>query len=99
MTDVAGAFLLGLLSASSLGLGALTSRFWRPTNFVLGLLTAFGAGSEAREDGKPSGYYACMDALVEVHDEPELDRALAVDARIVGVNQRRRQSASSLSQG
>ena len=26
--------------------------------------------------------------LVEVHDEPELDRALAVGARLVGVNQR-----------
>ena len=26
--------------------------------------------------------------LVEVHDEPELDRALAVDARLIGVNQR-----------
>jgi indole-3-glycerol phosphate synthase len=29
-----------------------------------------------------------LDALVEVHDEAELDRALAVDARLVGVNQR-----------
>ena len=29
-----------------------------------------------------------MDALVEVHDDAELARALAVDARIVGVNQR-----------
>ena len=27
-------------------------------------------------------------ALVEVHDQPELERALAVDARVVGVNQR-----------
>lgn len=29
-----------------------------------------------------------LDALVEVHDETELDRALAVGARMVGVNQR-----------
>lgn len=29
-----------------------------------------------------------LDALVEVHDEAELDRALAVDADLVGVNQR-----------
>ena len=29
-----------------------------------------------------------LDVLVEIHDEAELDRALAVDARLVGVNQR-----------
>ena len=29
-----------------------------------------------------------LDALVEVHDEAELDRAMAVGARLVGVNQR-----------
>jgi indole-3-glycerol phosphate synthase len=29
-----------------------------------------------------------MDALVEVHDEPELERALTAGARVVGVNQR-----------
>jgi indole-3-glycerol phosphate synthase len=29
-----------------------------------------------------------LDALVEVHDEAELDRALAVEATVVGVNQR-----------
>lgn len=29
-----------------------------------------------------------LDVLVEVHDEPELERALAVGARVVGVNQR-----------
>jgi CRP-like cAMP-binding protein len=42
---VLGAFLLGVVSAAPLGLGALTARFWKPTNFVLGLLTAFGAGA------------------------------------------------------
>jgi CRP-like cAMP-binding protein len=45
VTDVIGAFGLGVLSAASLGLGALTARLWRPTNFILGLLTAFGAGA------------------------------------------------------
>ena len=29
-----------------------------------------------------------MDALVEIHDEAELERALAVDATLIGVNQR-----------
>jgi indole-3-glycerol phosphate synthase len=29
-----------------------------------------------------------LDALVEVHDEPEVDAALAVDASLIGVNQR-----------
>ncbi|MDZ7673603.1 MAG: indole-3-glycerol phosphate synthase TrpC [Acidimicrobiales bacterium] len=29
-----------------------------------------------------------LDALVEIHDEPELERALAVGATLVGVNQR-----------
>ncbi len=45
MTEVLGAFILGVVSASSLGLGAATARIWKPTNFVLGLLTAFGAGA------------------------------------------------------
>ena len=43
--DVVNAFLLGVFSAASLGLGAFTARLWKPTNFVLGLLTAFGAGA------------------------------------------------------
>jgi indole-3-glycerol phosphate synthase len=29
-----------------------------------------------------------LDVLVEIHDEPELERALAVDATLIGVNQR-----------
>ena len=29
-----------------------------------------------------------MDALVEIHDEPELDRALGIDATFIGVNNR-----------
>jgi indole-3-glycerol phosphate synthase len=29
-----------------------------------------------------------LDCLVEVHDEPELDRALAVDADVIGINNR-----------
>jgi CRP-like cAMP-binding protein len=45
VTEVIGAFILGVVSASSLGLGAATARIWKPTNFILGLLTAFGAGA------------------------------------------------------
>src|SRR3546814_17233935 len=29
-----------------------------------------------------------LDALVEIHDEAELERALAVDSELIGVNQR-----------
>jgi len=42
-------------------------------------LTAFGGGAEPREDGKPSGYYGCMDALVD------FDKPLVAAARGVGV--------------
>ena len=45
VTEVLGAFALGVVSASSLGFGAVTAGFWKPTNFLLGLLTAFGAGA------------------------------------------------------
>lgn len=47
----------------------------------------------ALDDGELRDYYALagelgLDALVEVHDEAELDRALKVGAALVGVNQR-----------
>jgi indole-3-glycerol phosphate synthase len=47
----------------------------------------------ALDDGELAGLHALaveigLDALVEVPDEPELDRALAAGATLVGVNQR-----------
>lgn len=47
----------------------------------------------ALHDAELRGYASCaaalgMDALVEVHDEAELERALAAGATLVGVNQR-----------
>ena len=47
----------------------------------------------ALDDDELAGFHALatevgLDALVEVHDEPELERALAVGATLVGVNQR-----------
>lgn len=42
-------------------------------------LTAFGGGGAPREDGRPSGYYGCMEALVA------FDKPLVAAARGVGV--------------
>jgi indole-3-glycerol phosphate synthase len=47
----------------------------------------------ALSDGELRDFHAAatdvgLDVLVEIHDEPELDRALAVGATLVGVNQR-----------
>ena len=42
-------------------------------------LTAFGKASEPREDGKPNGYYGCMDALFA------FDKPLLAAAKGVGV--------------
>lgn len=39
------AFLMGIISACSLPLGALTSVFWRPTDRVVAFLMAFGGGA------------------------------------------------------
>jgi len=43
--------------------------------------------AEARRCLELAGSLA-MDVVVEVHDEPELDRALALGARIIGINNR-----------
>lgn len=44
--SVAGtAFLMGLISACSLPLGAVTSVFWRPTDRTVAFLMAFGGGA------------------------------------------------------
>lgn len=45
MSDVLMAIGLGALSAASLPLGAVTARLWHPTDRILGVLTAFGAGA------------------------------------------------------
>ena len=45
-------------------------------------------GRRARATSTRSPREVGLDALVEVHDEPELERALAVGATFVGVNQR-----------
>ena len=47
----------------------------------------------ALDDAELSAFHALavevgLDALVEIHDEPELERALAVGATLIGVNQR-----------
>jgi enoyl-CoA hydratase/carnithine racemase len=49
-------------------------------NFSAGQdLTAFGGGGEPREDGQQSGYYGCMEAVVE------FEKPLVAAARGVGV--------------
>ncbi len=53
---------------------------------VLLILAALDDG-EARELAAVADAYG-MDALVEVHDDAELDRALALGARLVGINNR-----------
>lgn len=53
---------------------------------VLLIVTALDDGELARLHGLAAELG--LAALVEVHDEPELERALAAGARIVGVNQR-----------
>ena len=47
----------------------------------------------ALDDEKLEGLYKAargldLDCLVEVHDEPELERALAIDAEVIGINNR-----------
>jgi len=47
----------------------------------------------ALDDDELRGFHAAatgvgLDVLVEIHDEPELDRALAAGATLIGVNQR-----------
>jgi CRP-like cAMP-binding protein len=39
------AFLMGLISASSLPMGAVTAAFWRPSDRVTAMLMAFGGGA------------------------------------------------------
>lgn len=51
------------------------------------LIAALLDESELRRLRELAAYYK-MAALVEVHDEPELDRALASGAEIIGVNNR-----------
>ncbi|NEQ44078.1 MAG: cyclic nucleotide-binding domain-containing protein [Leptolyngbya sp. SIOISBB] len=45
LAPVLQAFWSGLLSAASMPLGTITSRFWRPSGRLVGSLTAFGAGA------------------------------------------------------
>ncbi|MBT3360010.1 MAG: indole-3-glycerol phosphate synthase TrpC [Rhodospirillales bacterium] len=53
---------------------------------ILIIMAAIGDGQAAELAAAASEYG--MDALIEVHDESELDRALDVDGRLLGVNNR-----------
>lgn len=53
---------------------------------ILVILAAVGDG-QAAELVAAAGEYG-MDALIEVHDAAELDRALALPARLIGINNR-----------
>ena len=52
------------------------------------LLIVAALGDAELRDFFDAARAAQLDALVEVHDEPELERALAVGAELIGVNQR-----------
>ena len=45
MSSLWSAFLIGIVSACSLPLGALTSRFWTPSDRTIAFLMSFGAGA------------------------------------------------------
>ena len=51
------------------------------------LIVAALSDEELRRFHAVAGHLS-LDALIEVHDEAELERALAIDARLIGVNQR-----------
>ncbi len=52
------------------------------------LIIVAALDDKTAEDIFDAAVELCMDALVEVHDEAELDRALALDAHLIGVNNR-----------
>lgn len=59
---------------------------WMGADAVL-LIVAALSDDELRRFHEVAGQLS-LDALIEVHDEAELERALAIDARLIGVNQR-----------
>ena len=59
---------------------------WMGADAVL-LIVAALSDDELRRFHAVAGQLS-LDALIEVHDEAELERALAIDARLIGVNQR-----------